>query len=105
MRPGILLLFAALNGAAQSAVTTVPLAYCPPLAFRDQRVVLGYKAIVRVQPGCQKSSYVRKINGRTGSVIGEPAVIKVGEVKNVWLFTHRLEYTTDRIHWQALRVQ
>ena len=79
--------------------------YCAPLAFRDQVVGVGYKAIVRAAPGCTKPAYIRKENSRTGSVIGEPSLVPVGEVYRVWLFTHRLTYSLDGKSWQKVVIR
>ncbi|WP_339096175.1 hypothetical protein WDJ50_02480 [Deinococcus sp. VB142] len=79
--------------------------YCTPIAFRDRVVGVGYQAVVRAAPGCKKPVKVRKENTRTGSVIGEPNVIPVGEVQRVWLFTHRLRYTLDDRTYQRLEVR
>lgn len=79
--------------------------YCTPIAFRDRVVGVGYQAVVRAAPGCKKPAKVRKENTRTGSVIGDPNVIPVGEVERVWLFTHRLRYTLDDRTYQRLEVR
>ena len=78
--------------------------YCAPIAFRDRVVAVGYQAVVRAAPGCKKPAKVRKENTRTGSIIGEPNLVPVGEVQRVWLFTHRLRYTLDDRTWLRLEV-
>ena len=79
--------------------------YCTPIAFRDRVVGVGYQAVVRAAPGCKKPAKVRKENRNSGSVIGEPNLVPVGEVQRVWLFTHRLRYTLDDRTWLRLEVR
>ncbi|MFC4428020.1 hypothetical protein [Deinococcus navajonensis] len=79
--------------------------YCTPVAFRDYVVAIGYQAVVRAAPGCTRPAKVRKENALSGSVIGQPNVVPVGEIKYVWLFTHRLKYTLDDRTWQRLAVR
>ena len=105
-------LLAALIGAAFLVALAAPVTlspptgkYCTPIAFRDRVVGVGYQAVVRAAPGCKKPAKLRKENPRTGSVIGEPSVIPVGEVQRVWLFTHRLRYTLDDRTWLRLVVR
>ena len=104
MHPLKLLLFCAalLPGVALAQFTTSPPTskYCAPLIFRDQVVGVGYKAVIRAAPGCTKPALLRKENALTGSVIGEPWLIPLGQVVNVWVFTHRLKYTLDGKTWQ-----
>lgn len=73
--------------------------FCQPLVFRDQVLGIGYQAVIRAAPGCQKATLVRKENFFTGST-EPPLLIPVGEVRRVWLFTHRLTYTLDRQTWR-----
>ncbi|WP_278911644.1 hypothetical protein [Deinococcus wulumuqiensis] len=79
--------------------------YCTPIAFRDRVVGVGYQAVVRAAPGCKKPAKVRKENAGSGSVIGAPNIIRIGEVQRVWLFTHRLRYTLDDRTWRRLEVR
>lgn len=90
---------------AQFAASPPSGKYCAPLIFRDQVVGVGYKAVARAAPGCTKPALLRKENALTGSVIGEPWLIPVGQVANVWLFTHRLKYTLDGQTWQRAAIR
>lgn len=106
------LFLALLTGAAFLAAAAAPVAasppsgkYCTPLAFRDQVIGVGYKAIVRAAPGCKKPALLRKENALAGSVIGEPWLIPLGKTEDVWLFTHRLRYTLDGKTWQRVVVR
>ena len=106
------LFLALLTGAAFLAAAAAPVAasppsgkYCAPLAYRDQVVGVGYKAVVRAAPGCTRPALLRKENALTGSVIGEPWLVPVGQVVNVWVFTHRLKYTLDRKTWQRVVIR
>lgn len=102
----VLTLVAFLAALAAPVTLSPPTArYCTPIAFRDRVVGVGYQAVVRAAPGCKKPVKVRKENTRTGSVIGDPNVIPVGEVQRVWLFTHRLRYTLDDRTWHRLEVR
>ncbi|GGI75485.1 hypothetical protein [Deinococcus wulumuqiensis] len=102
----VLTLVAFLAALAAPVTLSPPTArYCTPIAFRDRVVGVGYQAVVRAAPGCKKPVKVRKENTRTGSVIGDPNVIPVGEVQRVWLFTHRLRYTLDDRTYQRLEVR
>ena len=105
------LILALLTGGAFLAAAAAPVLsppsglYCTPLAFRDQVVGVGYKAVVRAAPGCKRPALLRKENALTGSVIGEPWLVPVGQVVNVWVFTHRLKYTLDGKTWQRVVVR
>ena len=96
---------AALSSPIQLIPAAAPARYCPPRAYRDYLTPLGYQAVVRVAPGCQRPALVRKQNWFTGSVIGEPALVAPGRVERVWVFTHRLYFTLDGTNWQRLVVQ
>lgn len=102
-----LLTVAAFLAAAAAPVVLSPPTklYCTPMAFRDRVVGVGYEAVVRAAPGCKKPAKVRKENSWSGSIIGEPNVIPIGQVKRVWLFTHRLSYTLDGKTWLRLGVR
>lgn len=101
------LTLAAFLAALAAPVTLSPptAKYCTPIAFRDRVVGVGYQAVVRAAPGCKKPAKVRKENARSGSVIGEPSLVPVGEVQRVWLFTHHLRYTLDGLTWHRLEVR
>ena len=79
--------------------------YCTPIAFRDRVVGVGYQAVIRAAPGCTRPAKVRKENRLSGSVIGVPNVIPPGQIRRVWLFTHRLSYTLDGRTWLRLGVR
>ncbi|SMB89223.1 hypothetical protein [Deinococcus hopiensis] len=79
--------------------------YCTPTVYRDQVTPIGYQAVIWPAPGCTRPAKVRKENRRTGSVIGEPSTIPVGQIVRVWVFTHRLSYTLDGRTWQRLGVR
>lgn len=103
----IVLLLAALLAALAAPVTLTPPSakYCTPMAFRDRVVGVGYEAVIRAAPGCKLPARVRKENGWSGSVIGVPNLIPPGQVRRVWLFTHRLSYTLDGRTWLRLGVR
>ncbi|GAA5514761.1 hypothetical protein Dcar01_03522 [Deinococcus carri] len=111
-RRAALLIGAALLLPAAALTAAMPLTlspptgkYCTPIAFRDRIVGVGYQAVVRAAPGCTRPVKVRKENALSGSVIGQPNVIPVGQVMRVWLFTHRLTYTLDDRTWRRLGVR
>lgn len=103
----IVLLLAAFLAALAAPVTLSPPSakYCTPMAFRDRVVGVGYQAVIRAAPGCTRPAKVRKENRLSGSVIGVPNVIPPGQIRRVWLFTHRLSYTLDGRTWQKLEVR
>jgi hypothetical protein len=86
--------------AALNAPANPPSAlFCQPLVYRDRVLGIGYQAVIRAAPGCQRPALVRKENVFTGSAEA-PVLIPVGEVRRVWLFTHRLTYTLEGQTWR-----
>lgn len=80
--------------------------YCMPSVYRDRVISVGwYEAVIRAAPGCTRPALVRKENVLTGSVIGDPDLIPLGEVARVWVFTHRLTYTLDGRTWRRAVVR
>lgn len=86
-----------------AATAPAPL-YCPPVAFRDYQVLVGYAAIVRVMPNCGKPALIRKINTVSGSREA-PLLIPPNKAVQMWVFTHRLTYTLDGKSWKTLGVR
>lgn len=78
--------------------------FCQPLVYRDQVLGIGYQAVIRAAPGCEKAALVRKENLFTGSA-NSALLIPVGQVRRVWLFTHRLTYSLDGQTWRRAVVR